>query len=288
VFGQFLHSDGSANGTEFRVNTTWISKQMHPAVASDGTGRFVVTWTSFVGGSSSFDLFAQRYFNTAQPLYPMAAPYVYIPFVTSNGVYQPQFVVAWPVQAGLLVDHYNLVIDGGASTISLTTNTWTMTAANGLSAGSTHTFQVDNVRTDGRTTPLSPAATATTWMGYNWGGIPFEWMAAYYSWDTSLWPAAGARVVPGGPTLLEVFLTGGSPLVSHTWLHTSLQVISAQGQRFNQLTWNTQPGLTYQVQTSSKLTTWINYQSPRFAADVVDSVIVPMNRLGYYRVLRLR
>jgi hypothetical protein len=287
VFGQFLHSDGSANGAEFQVNTTWISKQMHPVVASDGAGQFLVTWASFVGGASGFDLFAQRYVSTAQAVLPMALPYVYVPFVVSNGVYQPQIVVTWPVQAGLAIDHYDLYVDN-ATTITLTTNTWTMTAANGLTAGSTHTFQVDNVRTDGRKTPPSPTATATTWSGYNWGGIPFEWMATYYSSDTSLWPSANSAVVPGGPTLLQIFLTGGNPQDSSTWLRTSLQVIRSPGQSFNQLLWNTQPGLTYQVQTSSNLVTWVNYQSPRFAADEIDSVIVPMNNLGYYRVMRLR
>jgi hypothetical protein len=88
--------------------------------------------------------------------------------------------------------------------------------------------------------------------------------------------------------LLDVFLTGGNPLASNTWLRTGLQVIHSQGQAFNLLTWNTHPGLTYQVQTSANLATWVNYQSPRFAADVTDSVIVPMNSLGYYRVVRLR
>src|SRR5579862_4996674 len=49
VFGQFLAADGSPNNGEFRVNTTWVNKQMQPAVASDGSGHFVVTWTSFTG-----------------------------------------------------------------------------------------------------------------------------------------------------------------------------------------------------------------------------------------------
>ena len=102
VFGQFLHDDGSPDRGEFQVNTTWINQQMQPTVASDGQGRFLAAWTSFVGGPYGFDLYAQRYVNVSQPLPAMSAPFVYVPFVVSNGVYQPQIQVSWPLQAGLV------------------------------------------------------------------------------------------------------------------------------------------------------------------------------------------
>ena len=226
VFGQFLKGDGSAQGTEFRVNTVWVSKQMHPTVASDGSGRFLVTWTSFGGGPSSFDLCAQRYVNPAISLAAMAAPYAYVPFVVSNGVYQPQIVVSWPVQSGLAGNHFELYVDG-VLTASPGTNIWTMTAANGLTVSSTHSFQVAAVGADGRRTPLSPATSVTTWGGYNWAGIPFEWMAGFYGMDSSAWPAANLSLGQGAPTLYQVFLTGGNPLQPSTWLRTSIEVQSS-------------------------------------------------------------
>jgi len=287
VYGQFLHGDGSSNGTEFRANTTWVSRQIHPTVASDGSGQFVVTWTSFTGGNNSFDLFAQRYVNAAQPLQPMAAPFVYVPFVVNNGVYQPQIIVSWPAQTGLPVDHYSLYIDGTLAT-SLTNNTWTMTAANGLTASSTHSFQVAAVGADTRQTPLSPAASATTWSGYSWGGVPFEWMTTYFGADISKWPVASSPITQGGPTAYQIFLTGGNPSDPSTWLQTSLEAAQVQGQPVYLLHWNTQPGLTYQVQMSSDMLNWVDFQSPRFAADVADSVTVPNNNLQYYRLVRLR
>ena len=112
VFGQFLHDDGSPDQGEFQVNTTWINQQMQPAVASDGQGRFLAAWTSFVGGAYGFDLYAQRYVNVSQPLPAMSAPFVYVPFVVSNGVYQPQIQVSWPLQAGLSIDHYDVYVNG--------------------------------------------------------------------------------------------------------------------------------------------------------------------------------
>jgi hypothetical protein len=287
VFGQFLQADGSPNGGEFRVNTTWVSKQIHPVVASDGSGRFLVSWTSFTGGVSSFDLFAQRYVNGAQPLQSMAAPFVYVPFNISNGSYQPSLVISWPLQTGLPVDHYELVVDGNL-TVSPASNSWTMTVANGLTASSTHTFQVAAVLTNGRRTPPSPVASGTTWDNESWGGIPWKWMAAIYGSDISQWPPANSSLGQGAPTLYQVFLTGGNPKDPSTWLQTSLEVAQVQGQAVYLLHWNTQPGLTYQVQTSSDAVNWADFQSPRLAADITDSVAVPKNDLQYYRLVRLR
>lgn len=285
VFGQFLHDDGSPDRGEFQVNTTWVSQQMQPAVASDGQGRFLAAWTSFVGGPYGFDLYAQRYVNVSQPLLAMSAPFVTVPFVLDgSGYYQPQVQVSWPLRAGLSVDHYDVYVNG-ALAATLTTNVWMMTAADGLRAGSTNLFQVDYVTTSGRRSPLSPAATGITWSGFSWDGIPFEWMAQHFGGpsNTSHWPAGDAPVAPGGPTVLQVFLTGADPANPATWLRTAIN-LTAQGYF---LTWNPQPGMTYQVQTSTNLITWVNTGSPRFAAGSIDSLYIGLSNPGYYRVMWL-
>ena len=285
VFGQFLHSDASPDRGEFQVNTTWISQQMQPAVASDGQGRFLAVWTSFVGGASGFDLYAQRYVNVSQPLTAMNAPFVYVPFTLDTyGSYQPKVQVSWPAQAGLAIDHYEVYVNGTLAA-ALTTNVWTMTAANGLTASSTNLFQVDYVTTSGRSSPLSPAATGVTWSGYSWDGIPFEWMARYFGGRNNMahWPADSAAVAAGGPTVLQVFLTGADPTNPATWLRTAI-ISTAQGYF---LTWNPQPGLTYQVQTSTNLATWVNTGSPRFASGAVDALYIGLSNVGYFRVMWL-
>jgi hypothetical protein len=282
VFGQFLFGDASPSGSEFKANTTWINKQMHPAVSSDGKGQFLVAWTSYVGGTPSFDLYAQRFISVGQPLLPMDPPFVNVPFVLSNGVYQPQIQVSWPLQAGLAVDHYEVYLDNSpSSSASLTTNVWTLS---GISASSTHTFQVAFVTTDGRRSPLSGPASATTWDGYSWGGVPFQWMTSFFGPDLSSWPSANSRLGPDGPTVLQVFLSGANPLVSSTWLRTEI-ASTPQGLFLN---WNPQPGLVYQVQTSSDLSSWTNLGSARLATGGQDSMFVGGNKAGYYRVLRLR
>src|SRR5262249_32661149 len=38
VYGQYLQADGTFAGSEFRVNSTTVSRQFHPAVAADSSG----------------------------------------------------------------------------------------------------------------------------------------------------------------------------------------------------------------------------------------------------------
>jgi hypothetical protein len=283
VFGRYLDAKGSLAGGEFQVNTTIANSQMHPFVASDASGRFLTAWTSFTGPQNGMDLYAQRFVDTSQALPPMNAPFVYVPFILANNVYQPEIQVSWPVQAGLSVDHYDLYVDG--SPITVTTNIWLMTAANGLTANSTHSFRVDYVTSSGRQSPLSPATTASTWSGNsNLGGIPADWMAAHFGSDISKWPSPDAPVAPGGPTLLQLFLSGGDPQDPTTWLRTEL-VQTPQGFF---LSWNPQPGLIYQVQTSADLSSWITVGPPRFAAGKSDSLFVGGNNKAYYRILKLQ
>jgi hypothetical protein len=110
-------------------------------------------------------------------------------------------------------------------------------------------------------------------------------MTQYFGTDISKWPPAGAALSPGGPTLLYIFLSGGDPLVPATWLKMQLEQTS-QGLF---LSWNPQPGLVYQVQTSANnLAAWTNLGAPRLAAGSVDSIYVGAGSHGFYRVLRLQ
>ena len=289
VYGQFLRGDGSKTGGEFRVNTTTASSQIQPVVTSDGSSQFLAIWSSFTGLQYSFDLYAQRYINTAAALQAMAAPFVYAPFNTNGaGVYQPQLVVSWSPMSGISVSNYEVYVNGATTPMAVvTTNVWTMTAANGgLTTSSSNYFQVNYVTTDGRSpSSKSPPAGGTTWSSATpWQGlIPVEWMATYYGYG-NVWPSANTPLVPGGPTLLQIFLSGGNPLDPTTWLKTAL-VNTPQGLF---LTWNPQPGLTYQVQVTTNFGAWSDFDAPRLAAGNSDSINVGKGSGGYYRVVLLR
>jgi hypothetical protein len=291
VFGQFVNEGDSQVGGEFKVNTTIQGQQKEPAVASDGVQQFLAVWTSFTFGPDSFDLYAQRYVNAEAVLEPMAAPYVWAPFALSNNIYQPELVVSWPPVQGLTVSNYEVYVDGTATNMAaVVTNGWTMTSANGLSTNSTHSFAVTYVTAAGFQSPMSPSTSGTTWSGLNWGGIPYEWMAEYFggyyggSYHTSFWPPASSLAAPGGPTLLQVFITGGNPFDSTTWLQMSLTRTS-QGLYLN---WNTQPGMTYQVQDTADFKTWNNFGAPRFEAGTNDTIYCGNGAASYYRVQLLR
>lgn len=275
VYGQFLRGDGFPAGSEFRVNTTTISQQMHPAVVSDGSGRFLAVWTSFVGGPGSFDLYAQRYESTTQPLLAPDPPLVTV--LSSNTL-----SIIWPEMAGFSVDHYEVYADGAATaTATVTSNSWTMS---GLGAGSTHYFRLAYVLTDDRRSPLSGATTNATYGALTYGGIPYEWMVYYFGGDVFGWPSPFADNDGDGVDNRNEFLAGTDPKDADSVLRIRLQP-TVQGMFLN---WNTEPGLMYQVQSSTNLGTWSNVGGARFAADALDSMYVGGGNVGYYRVLRLR
>ena len=291
VYAQFVHKDGALIGNEILVNKTTASQQMYPSVASDGANQFFVVWSSFTGLPNQFDLFAQRYLSTSALLQPLSAPYVWNPFTVVSNVYQPQLVVSWTPLLGLAISNYEVYVNGSSVPTGLTTsNQWTMTAAHGLTVNATRSFQVDYVMMDGRRAPISASTSGTTWGGLNWGGIPYEWMAVFFggyyngNYNTSFWPQPTTRIAAGGPTLKDIFISGGNPYDSSTWLKQSL-VKTPQGLFLN---WNTQLGAMYQVQSTASLTGWVNVGSPRFAAGTNDSIYVGGSPVGYYRVILLR
>jgi len=192
------------------------------------------------------------------------------------------------------VTNYEVFVDGSNSPMALVlTNQWIMTAANGLTTNSTHSFQISYATLAG-VSPASPAAYGTTWGGQSWGGIPFEWMTANYGplsvtfvngIPTYNWPVPNSAIAPGGPTLYQAFLEGATADPS-TWLKQTLTQ-TPQGMF---LTWNTIQGATYQVQSSSNAVTWTNDGVPRFEAGTSDSLYVSGggSSSGFYRVVLLR
>jgi len=60
VYGQRYDASGTAQGSEFRVNTTTTSQQYDPSVTALEDGGFVVTWMSYQDGSN-YGIYGQRY-----------------------------------------------------------------------------------------------------------------------------------------------------------------------------------------------------------------------------------
>ena len=253
--GRFLHGDGTLVGSEFRVNTTTAGQQMQPAVASDGANQFVVTWTSYTGSPYNFDLFAQRYINInlASNLPAMSAPFVWAPFTLSNGVYQPQLQVSWP----LLLGHFRFQLQGVMPTtctntpIALVSDQQSMDDDRGKRLeDQQHALVPSGLRHDrpavSRRCRRPPAArrgaagVGAAFLMNGWRHISADIRRRV---SHELLASASTSAAAGGPTLLQVFLIGReSERLRHVAAKTLTQ--TTQGLFLN---WNTQPGRTYQV-----------------------------------------
>jgi hypothetical protein len=60
VYAQRYNSSGVAQGSEFRINTTTAGDQEYVSIAMNGTGSFVVSWSSNGQDGSGWGVFAQR------------------------------------------------------------------------------------------------------------------------------------------------------------------------------------------------------------------------------------
>jgi hypothetical protein len=275
VFGRVLKSNGQPDGTEFAINQTTLSRQIQPAVAADGTGRFLVCWSAFTEGPTSFELVGLRFGSAPELVQPSA------PFVTALS--QSRLSVSWPELAGLPLAQYDLYIDGSATPVSLTNNLYTVTQ---LVPGSTHTFRLAYKLTDGRFSPMSDPATGKTWgEDENADGLPDDWQAIYWGNNPALWPPPSADSDGDGVSNQKEFLAGTLPMDASSVLRVDL-VSSGPGW---QLIWNAQPGLLYQVQVSTNINVWDNLGRPRLAVSSNDSMTVDGTQsVNYYRVIRMR
>jgi hypothetical protein len=188
--------------------------------------------------------------------------------------------------AGFEVASYQVHVDGAvAATASVVSNQWTLT---NVAPFSTHAFRLGYTLDDGRVSPLSGEASATTYGEYGtltYGGvIPFDWMVAHWGSDFSVWPGASEDTDGDGASNLNEFLAGTDPKNSSSVLRTAL-VPTVQGFFLN---WNTEPGRIYQVQNSPDAQAWSDFGPTRFAHGASDSLNVGGSGAGLFRVVLLR
>ncbi|UCE37561.1 MAG: hypothetical protein JSW00_19255 [Thermoplasmata archaeon] len=59
---------GGEEGNEFRINTYTTSSQSTHSIAMNSSGDFVITWQSYGQGGNEWEIYAQRYDNSGNPL----------------------------------------------------------------------------------------------------------------------------------------------------------------------------------------------------------------------------
>ena len=294
VYARLVSSAGAPAGSEFRVNTTTIGPQKLPDVASDGASRCLVVWSGTMGGLASFDLFAQRYATTPQPVAP-AKPFVWAPdweaVQQSASLVTPAINttlrVSWPDLSALGATAYEVYKDASTSADVVTTNTcWRV---NHLTPATAYFFRLAYVLKSGERSPLSDVAVGTTW-GWddNYDGLPDDWQmsySAYWGSDPSHWPPANADSDGDGATNMQEFLAGTSPIDPQSVLRLNW----ATSGLVPRLSWNTEPGFIYQVQVSYDMKKWVDLGLPRFALGKADSIPTsPGSGEAVYRIIRVR
>ncbi|HKC23346.1 MAG TPA: hypothetical protein VKF32_01320, partial [Thermoanaerobaculia bacterium] len=100
IYGHVFDSDGNSFGSDFRVNTTTLNGQTHPAVAADTFAvGYVVVWETANGGGTLRDVYGQRLNANGTP----RGPEFRVNTWTTGNQDQPSvavddygnFVVAW-------------------------------------------------------------------------------------------------------------------------------------------------------------------------------------------------
>jgi hypothetical protein len=278
VYGRLAQFPNGFDGDEFLVNTTTRSKQLQPAVTAVNDQSFVVAWTSFGGGITSFDLWAQR-FDLApdEALAQAAAPFV-------SAADQHTLVLSWGELGGQPVDSYLIYVDGESAPISAQGEVAVVSRPE-WQPHSVHTFQMGYRLTDGRISPLSDMVSATTWgEDANGDGLPDDWQTINWG-KAANWPDVNADSDGDGASNLEEFRAGTDPTNPASVLKVQID-LREQGPYVR---WNTEPGYVYQLELSTDLKNWIDVGSPRFAPSTNDSIPAIQPGQGqYYRVIRMR
>lgn len=276
VYGRWMNTEGVAVGDEFQVNTWTISRQIHPDVASDGAGRFVVAWSSYVGGDASFEVLAQRYAETEVLLQP--AP----PYVSALDPYT--LLVSWPELAGYAdAVSYRVYVDGAAEPMLAT---GLFLRLEDLTPASEHTFRLAYQTAEGSISPRSEPASGKTWgRDLNFDGLADDWQAQYWGTDGKQWAAAWEDSDGDGARNVDEFLAGTDPTDSASVLRVRLSV-TPDGCLVQ---WEGTPGSLYQLQGSPELKAWADIEGPRLAVGAEIGVVVPFSSgAAYYRVIRIR
>lgn len=277
VFGRYVTLEGAPLGSEFQINTTTISQQIHPAVASDGAERFLAVWSCFLGGAASFDIVGQRYalaFGLPKPAPPM---------VSSLDSYS--LLVSWPPLAGFPnLSHYRLFVDDQATPQLVTSN---YVIVGDLNPASTHSYRLAYEAAGGEASPVSEAGTGTTW-GRDTrkrDGLPDDWQERFWTADTTRWPSAAVDSDGDGAANLDEFLAGTDPTRADSVLRVTVKPTT--GGLLAE--WSSLPGSVYQLQASADLKEWQDVGHAQFAAESISSRVIPAGgSAAYYRLIRVR
>ncbi len=310
IFGQRLSATGVKLGGEFQINQWTAKNQRTPVVAALSGGDFVVAWVSELQrGTSTVDVYARTFNSSGNAVgneFPVNSSLTNLcanPSVAASP--QGGFAVAWSQRDGQV-----RTIDSPTSGLPVSTRSqkgWDAYArlfgANGVA-----TSQAICLNTETHGDQYAPKLSA---FGKNYLAV---WNSL--GQDTSREGVFGQFLMNNGdlagvefrvntttasrqihPTIasdgLNRFLVLWSSFVAGTSFdlfarsYDLIRLEMVATPTHLTLTWNTQPGLVYRVQSSADNLTWTDFGPERTAVGYSDSLAVsPVSGRAFYRVIR--
>jgi hypothetical protein len=109
IFGQRFSSSGSQAGSEFMINTFSQNWQLHPDVAMDEGGGFVVVWSSYGQDGEAYGIFGQRFGSSGARVATEFQVNTYTPLGQTDPAiamdHVGSFVVVW-------LTYYSVILPG--------------------------------------------------------------------------------------------------------------------------------------------------------------------------------
>lgn len=315
VFGQRLSSTGTKIGSEFQVNIQPLNNQRTPSVAALAGGGFVVAWVSELQRSqNSIDIFARRYDGNANPLggeFPVNTTTVN-PCANPSVAASPDggFAVAWSqnnnASATSFASEFTV---SGASTKSL--SSWDVFARlyNASGVAATAPVRLNTFVYGDQYAPTIRSfqkSYLAVWQSLGQDGsmegiygqflngsgqlAGVEFQVNTDNGSRQLNPALASDGANRFHVVWSSFAFAGSfDLFARAYSLIQLNV-EPLGNGQVRLTWNTYPGVTYQVQVSTNGSGWTNQGPPRVATGLTDSIEVggTTGQAAMYRVVRVQ
>jgi len=312
IFAQRYTSAGAKSGGEFQVNQFPLNNQRTPAVAALAGGGFVVAWVSELQrAQNTIDIFGRRFDASGNPsgneflisstgVAPCANPSVV-------GSKDGGFVVAWSqrdVVSGNSPANEFVVVGESArsaaswdvharafgatgaalgSPVRLNTFTYGDQYAPRLSAFGNHYLAVwSSLGQDG-----SMEGVYGQFMSSKLEVAGVEFQVNTDPGTRQLDPSIGSDGANRFLVTWASFSTGGTvDLIARAF--DLIQVAIAPSALGVRISWNTIPGLKYQVQVSANYTTWSDHGSVRTASGYTDNIDVASSvAAAAYRVVRV-
>ena len=287
VYGRLFTKAGAALGTEFRINTR-SNLCAKPSVAPCGTQGFTVAWAEKSDNrEDNWDIYARSF---SAPGATPSTDALLVNSITYGDQLAPKIAQGGEHQ---LVVWSSLGHDGSREGVF----------GRALKAG-----QIDGnefrANTHTNSSQIHPCVVGNgrdrLWVGWSsfMGNSSFDVRGQRYDGAvaSSEEPAIGfqapsvameaSRLGGGGPPLPPTPLT---PVIAPESNTTALRVSLANTSKGKRLSWNTEPGRTYQVQYSTNFTRWENLGEARPATASSDSTLVGNGEnAAVYRVVRLQ